>query len=137
MNLKPIRGQVVVLPDPPKAQIGLIVVPDAVNADNPNYFSETGRVVALAPHSFTDDGEDRRPFDVKVGERVHFGRYAGKQVTCSDDNIRYLVMFEHEINMVIPDDMHILHGYEAPADSGAREHLDRSGKAIDPLAHLL
>src|SRR3954467_6818983 len=101
MNLKPIKDQVVVLPDPKPAQIGLIHVPDVAAADNPNWFPETGRVVAIGRTAYTADGEAEQPFDFTVGARVHFGRFAGKQVTCDDDRITYLVMREHEIDMVI------------------------------------
>ena len=106
----------------------LIIVPDIVKSDNPNYFTETGRVVALAEHSYTEDGEEERPFDVQVGQRVHFNRYAGKQVTCDDDGVLYLVMFEKEIMAVVDEDVTVLHGYEAPADTDVKS-FDR-----DPFA---
>jgi hypothetical protein len=47
MNLRPIKDQIVVLPDPPVKTFGLIEFPDAVLAENPNYFSMTGVVVKL------------------------------------------------------------------------------------------
>ena len=106
----------------------LIIVPDIVTHDNPNYFTETGRVVALAEHSYTEDGEDARPFDVQVGQRVHFNRYAGKQVTCDDDGVLYLVMVEKEIMAVVDDGVTVFHGYEAPAEADVQS-FDR-----DPFA---
>lgn len=122
MNIKPIRGQVVVRPDPPAAPSALIIVPDSVKADNPNYFTETGVVVALAEHSYTEDGEDARPFDVHIGDRVHFNRYAGKQVTCTDDSTLYLVMLEKEITCVIDGEHAILHGYQAPSADDVKSY---------------
>lgn len=136
MNIRPIRGQVIVLPDPPPVVSSLIIMPDIAKSDNPNYFTETGRVVALAPHSFTEDGEDPRPFDVAVGDRVHFNRYAGKQVTCDDDGMLYLVMTEREIAAVVSDDVTILHGYQAPASEEVRHYTDKEGRPIDPFAGL-
>lgn len=97
-------------------------------ADNPNYFTESGRVIALADHSFTQDGEDECPFDVQVGDRVHFGRYAGKQVTAPDDGKIYLVMFEHEITGVLDAVTTVAHGYEAAREDDVQSY-DR-----DPFA---
>ncbi len=130
MNIKPIRGQVIVLPDPPPEASTIIITPDTVKADNPNYFTETGRVVALAEHSYSDDGEEERPFDVEIGNRVHFNRYAGKQVTCEDDSTLYLVMFEKDITAIVDDGHTVLHGYEAPKDEGVREYK------TDPFAEM-
>lgn len=112
MNLRPIRGQVIVLPDPSPEASTLIIMPDIAKHDNPNYFTETGTVIALAEHSFTEDGEDARPFDVQIGDRVHFNRYAGKQVTCMDDSTLYLVMVEKEIDLTGLVNERVLHGYQ-------------------------
>lgn len=131
MNIKPIRGQIVVRPDPPAAPSALIVAPESVLSDNPNYFTETGVIVALAEHSYTEDGEDARPFDVQVGDRVHFNRYAGKQVTCMDDSTLYLVMIEKEIDCVIEGAHAILHGYQPAVDDDVKAY-DR-----DPFADRL
>lgn len=130
MNLKPIKDQVIILADPPPAQIGRIIVPDVAAADNPNWFPETGTIVALGRTAYTEDGEAEQPFDFTVGERVHFNRYAGKQVTCTDDRVTYLVMREHEIDMVITGDHEIFHGYQGPQDAGIASY-DR-----DPFAGM-
>lgn len=133
MNLKPINDQVIVLPDPRPEKIGAIYLPDAIRdaegTDNPNWFPETGRIVALGRTAYTADGEAEQPFDFAVGDRVHFNRYAGKQVTCPDDRVTYLVMREHEIDMVI-DAETIFHGYEEPRDADVASY-DR-----DPFAGL-
>lgn len=134
MNLKPIKDQVVVLPDPQPAQIGLIHVPEIVNADNPNYYTMTGRVVALGRTSYTADGEEEQPFDVQVGERVVFNRYAGKQITCEDDGVRYLVMHEHEILGVADDGTDVKPVYMPPTDADITEFKDAAGRPLDPRA---
>jgi co-chaperonin GroES (HSP10) len=117
MNIKPIKDQVVVLADPRPEKIGLIIVPDVAAMDNPNWFPETGRVVALGRTAYSADGEDEQPFDVAVGDRVHFNRYAGKQVTCSDDGVTYLVMRAHEIDLVLDDGHTVFHGYQPATES--------------------
>ena len=131
MNIKPIRGQIVVWPDPPAPPSAIIIAPESVLADNPNYFTETGVIVALADHSYTEDGEDVRPFDVQLGDRVHFNRYAGKQVTCLDDSTLYLVMVEKEIDLVIDGEHAILHGYQPAAEDEVKSY------ARDPFADRL
>lgn len=134
MNLKPINDQVIVLADPRPEQIGRIIVPDVAAMDNPNWFPETGRVVALGRTAFviTPEGEidGERPFDCAVGDRVHFNRYAGKQVTCDDDGVTYLVMREHEIDLVLDETHVVFHGYQPAQDEGIASY-DR-----DPFAGM-
>jgi chaperonin GroES len=126
MMLKPIRGQIIVKPDPPAKQIGAIFVPEVIPDDNPNWFTETGTVVALAPYSFTDDGEERRPFDLEVGQRVHFGRFAGKEVFWERE--RLLFMREQDVRAIVEGDAQVFHGYEAAQDAGVETFK------TDPLA---
>lgn len=113
MNLRPIKDGLIVRPiDPPK-RFGLIFAPETVLAENPNYFGMTGEVIALGPGGYEEKDENkntgevlwggrRKPFDVKVGDIVVFNRYAGKQVTCTDDGILYLVMREDEVLGIAP-----------------------------------
>lgn len=129
MNLRPIKDQVVVLPDPPVEKIGAIFVPDAVNADNPNYFPMTSTVVAVGPGRI-EDGERVAP-DVQVGDRVVHNRYAGHQITCDDDRVLYLVMREADIIGKAPVLPTVLPGYMPAGDS------DVQGFERDPLAHLM
>lgn len=124
--LRPIRGQVLVRPDLPPEQIGLIIVHPTIAGDNPNWFPETGTVEALAAWSISDDGEERRPFDVQVGDRVHFNRFEGKEVFW--EGVRYLFMHERDIRAIVPPDVTVFHGYEPPMDRGVSS-FDR-----DPLA---
>jgi len=136
MNIKPIHDQVVVLPDPPPSVYkGLIVMPETVIAENPNYYTVTGRVVATGTHSFErakkgqyDFGQpiEQRPFDVQPGQRVVFNRYAGKQITCDDDRVRYLILRECEILGVLEGEHDVQPGYHEAGDTGV--------KALDPKA---
>ena len=125
MNLKPIKDQLVILPDPQAEKIGSIYVPETVQADNPNYFTMTGKVVARA--------ESDHRFDVLVGDRVVFNRYAGKQVTCDDDRVLYLIMREEEI-LGVADEEDITPGYMAPSSAEVNDFKDAKGNPIDPVA---
>lgn len=66
--------------------------------------------VCSATQRFMSSG-DRRPFDVKIGDRVHFGRFAGKQIEV-DGGERLLVMREIEIRGVLDDAARVTPGYE-------------------------
>lgn len=77
-------------------------------------------------------GDGRRPFDVKVGDRVHFGRFDGKQVDLTDPMgdlqrvslhlqmlglTRFLILREVEIRGVLTDGARVTSGY-VPASRG-------------------
>ncbi len=57
-----------------------------------------GKVIAIGTGKSLDNGESR-PLDVKVGDSVLFGKYAGTEVKL--DEIEYLVMREEDIMGVI------------------------------------
>lgn len=131
MNLRAIHDQVIILSDPPVTTYkGIIALPEAVIAENPNYYTVTGRVVAVGSHSFErakkgqydfGDAVEARAFDVVVGDRVLYNRYAGKQITCDDDHTLYLVLRECEIMGVVTDDVEVQPGYQDATDRGVTE----------------
>jgi chaperonin GroES len=127
VNLRPIKDQVVVRPDPAVEKIGAIFVPEVVNADNPNYFPMTSTVVAVGPGRY-EDGERVIP-DVQVGDRVVHNRYAGNQVTCDDDRVLYVVMRESDIIAHAKELPTILPPYMAAEDEGVKDYGNR-----DPFA---
>lgn len=57
-----------------------------------------GKVIAIGTGKLQDNGESR-PLDVKVGDNVLFGKYAGTEVKL--DDTEYLVMREEDIMGVI------------------------------------
>ena len=54
-----------------------------------------GKVVRVGPGKRTEDGRDRLPMTVSVGDIVVFGKYAGMETKLNDDNL--LVMKEDDI----------------------------------------
>jgi len=72
---------------------GGIVIPDSA-AEKPIQ----GEVLAVGAGKVLDNG-DRRPLDVKVGDRVLFGKYSGTEVKVSGQEV--LVMREEDIMGVI------------------------------------
>ena len=59
-----------------------------------------GEVIAAGNGKITDSGEVR-PLDVKVGDKVLFGKYAGTEVKIGGEEL--LVMREEDIMGVIED----------------------------------
>jgi len=59
---------------------------------------QQGEVVAVGPGRMTDDGKRIAP-EVKVGDKVLYGKYSGTEVTVSDE--QYLILRESDVLAVI------------------------------------
>ncbi|MEX3606005.1 MAG: co-chaperone GroES [Burkholderia sp.] len=94
MNLRPLHDRVIVkrLDQETKTSSG-IVIPDAA-AEKP----DQGEVLAIGPGKRDDKGTPIA-LDVKVGDRVLFGKYAGQTVKVAGQEL--LVMREEDIMAVV------------------------------------
>jgi chaperonin GroES len=94
MKIRPLHDRVVVkrLEEERKTASG-IVIPDTA-AEKP----DTGEVMAVGAGKVGDDGKVR-PLDVKKGDKVLFGKYAGQTVKV--DGVEYLVMREEDLMGVV------------------------------------
>jgi chaperonin GroES len=94
MNLRPLHDRVIVkrLDQETKTASG-IVLPDNV-AEKP----DQGEVLAVGNGKISDEGKVR-PLDVKVGDRVLFGKYSGQAVKVEGDEL--LVMREEDIMAIV------------------------------------
>jgi len=94
MKIRPLHDRVIVkrLDNERKTTSG-IVIPDTA-AEKP----DQGEVVAIGPGKRDDNGK-LIPIDVKVGDRVLFGKYAGQTVKVDGDEL--LVMREEDLMGVI------------------------------------
>ena len=94
MNLRPLHDRVIVkrLDQETKTASGLII-PEAA-AEKP----DQGQVLAVGHGKILDDGKVR-PLDVKVGDRVLFGKYSGQTVKVDGDEV--LVMREEDIMAIV------------------------------------
>jgi chaperonin GroES len=90
MKIRPLHDRVIVkrLEEERKTASG-IVIPDSA-AEKP----DQGEVLAVGKGKAGDDGKVR-PLDVKVGDRVLFGKYAGQAVKVDGNEV--LVMREEDI----------------------------------------
>ncbi len=94
MKIRPLHDRVIVkrLEEERKTASG-IVIPDTA-AEKP----DQGEVIAVGPGKRNDKG-DLIAMDVKVGDRVLFGKYAGQTVKVEGEEL--LVMREEDIMGVI------------------------------------
>ena len=94
MNLRPLHDRVVVRrSEEERTSAGGIVIPDSA-AEKPIQ----GEVVAVGNGKLLDDGSVR-PLDVKVGDRVLFGKYSGTEIKLADEKL--LVMREDDIMGIV------------------------------------
>ena len=94
MNLRPLHDRVIVkrLDQETKTASG-IVLPEAA-AEKP----DQGEVLAIGNGKILEDGKVR-PLDVKVGDRVLFGKYSGQAVKVEGEDL--LVMREEDIMAIV------------------------------------
>ena len=94
MNIRPLHDRVVVRRmEEERTSAGGIVIPDSAT-EKPIQ----GEVLAIGKGKILDDG-DIRPLDLKVGDRVLFGKYSGTEVKVSGEEV--VVMREDDIMGVI------------------------------------
>jgi len=94
MNLRPLADRVIVkrIESETKTASG-IYIPDNA-AEKP----DQGEVLAVGPGKRNDKG-DIAPMNVKVGDRVLFGKYSGQTVKVNGDEL--LVMKEDDLFAVV------------------------------------
>jgi chaperonin GroES len=94
MNLRPLHDRVIVkrLDQETKTSSG-IIIPEAA-AEKP----DQGEVLAVGNGKILEDGKVRA-LDVKVGDRVLFGKYAGQAVKVEGEEL--LVMREEDIMAIV------------------------------------
>jgi chaperonin GroES len=94
MKLKPLNDRVVVKRiEEEEKTAGGIIIPDTAK-EKPIQ----GEVLAVGSGKLMEDGS-RRPLDVKSGDRVLFGKYAGTDIKIEGDEL--LIMREDDILAVI------------------------------------
>jgi len=94
MKIRPLHDRVIVRRlEEERKSAGGIVIPDNA-AEKP----DQGEVIAVGPGKKSEEGK-LLPMDVKVGDRVLFGKYSGTAVKI--EGTEYLVMREEDIMGVV------------------------------------
>jgi chaperonin GroES len=95
VQVKPLADRVVVKPlDESEQMRGGLYIPDTAK-EKPSQ----GEVIAVGPGKLSDEGA-RLELDVKVGDKVLYGKYSGTEVTL--DGEEYLILRESDILAIVP-----------------------------------
>jgi chaperonin GroES len=94
MKIRPLHDRVIVKRlEEERTSPGGIVIPDSAT-EKPIQ----GKIVAVGKGKILEDGHVR-PLDVKVGDKILFGKYSGTEVKVDGDDL--LVMREEDVMAVI------------------------------------
>jgi chaperonin GroES len=96
MTVRPLHDRIIVQRiDEGEQNVGGIIIPDTAK-EKP----QQGTVIAAGNGKVNDDRR-RIPLDVKAGDRILFGKYAGQEIKL--DGEEYLIMKEDDVLAVIED----------------------------------
>jgi chaperonin GroES len=94
MKIRPLHDRVIVKRlEEERTSPGGIVIPDTAT-EKPIQ----GKIIAVGKGKILEDGHVR-PLDVKVGDKILFGKYGGTEVKV--DGEEYLVMREEDVMAII------------------------------------
>ncbi len=94
MKIKPLADRVVVKPlEAEEKTKGGLLIPDTAK-ERP----QQGEIVAVGPGRVSDDGK-KIPMEVKVGDKILYGKYTGTEVTY--DGVEYLIMRESDVFAIL------------------------------------
>ena len=95
MEIKPLADRVVVKPLEAEAKTkGGIVLPDTAK-EKP----QEGKVVAVGRGKVLDNGQ-AQPMELKVGDRILYGKYSGNEITTKEGE-ELLIMREEDVLAII------------------------------------
>lgn len=94
MNIRPLHDRILVKRLEEKEMTkGGIIIPDSAK-EKP----VEGEIIAVGKGKVNEKGEVR-PLDVKVGDKILFGKYAGTEIKI--EGVEYLMMREDDILAVV------------------------------------
>jgi chaperonin GroES len=94
MKIRPLHDRVIVKREAEERKSsGGIVIPDTAT-EKPTF----GKVVAVGKGKILENGEIR-PLDLKVGDKILFGKYSGTEVKMDGDEL--VVMREEDVMAVV------------------------------------
>jgi chaperonin GroES len=94
IKVKPLADRVVVkASDEAETMRGGLYIPDTAK-EKP----QQGEVMAVGPGKLSDEGK-RIEMELKVGDKVLYGKYSGTEVTV--DNEQYLILRESDVLAIV------------------------------------
>ena len=86
ISIKPLEDRIVVQTlEAEQTTASGLVIPDTAK-EKP----QEGEVVAVGPGRFNDDGDERVPMDISVGDRVIYSKYGGTEIKYDDQEVLIL-----------------------------------------------
>ncbi len=95
VSIKPLEDRILVRPlDAEQTTASGLVIPDTAK-EKP----QEGEVIAVGPGRFNEDGDERIPLDVSVGDKVIYSKYGGTEVKY--DGEEYLILSGRDVLAVL------------------------------------
>lgn len=95
MKIKPLNGYVVIKPiEQEEMTKSGIYIPDTANKEKP----QEGEVVSVSDKNISSNGTEL-PIELKVGDKVLYGRYSGEDVKV--DGIEYKIVEMSSVRAII------------------------------------
>ncbi|WP_110206420.1 co-chaperone GroES [Nocardioides daejeonensis] len=95
VNIKPLEDRIVVKQlDAEQTTASGLVIPDTAK-EKP----QEGEVVAVGPGRFNEDGDERIPMDISVGDKVIYSKYGGTEVKYSGQE--YLILSARDVLAIV------------------------------------
>ena len=96
LKIRPLGDRIVVEPlEAEEKTKGGIILPDSAK-EKP----QEGKVVAVGKGKIGEDGKPV-PMEIKVGDKVLYGKYSGTEITIEDKE--YIILKEEDILAVVED----------------------------------
>ena len=95
VTIKPLEDRILVQPlDAEQTTASGLVIPDTAK-EKP----QEGKVIAVGPGRFDEDGENRIPLDIKEGDVVIYSKYGGTEVKY--DGQEYLLLSARDVLAIV------------------------------------
>ena len=95
VNIKPLEDRILVSPlDAEQTTASGLVIPDTAK-EKP----QEGKVLAVGPGRFDDEGEKRIPLDITVGDVVVYSKYGGTEIKYNGEE--YLILSARDVLAVV------------------------------------
>ncbi len=95
VNIKPLEDRILVQTlDAEQTTASGLVIPDTAK-EKP----QEGEVIAVGPGRFNEDGDERIPLDISVGDKVIYSKYGGTEVKYAGEE--YLILSARDVLAVI------------------------------------
>ena len=95
VSIKPLEDRIVVRPlEAEQTTASGLVIPDTAK-EKP----QEGEVIAVGPGRFNENGTERIPLDISVGDKVVYSKYGGTEITSGGEDL--LILSSRDVLAVV------------------------------------